>query len=112
MDIIVVGQQAWDIEIGSNCKNIALEFSKNNRVIYVNPPLDRITVLRNRKDEKVRKRLNIIAKKTNSLQKIKDKLWNLYPDRVIESINWIKNDWLYNILNKWNNERFAKSIES
>ena len=32
-DIIVVGIQAWDIEIGSNCKNIALEFSQNNRVI-------------------------------------------------------------------------------
>ena len=40
-DIIVVGIQAWDIEIGSNCKNIALEFSKNNRVIYVNPPMVR-----------------------------------------------------------------------
>ena len=31
-DIVVFGIQAWDIEIGSNCKNIALEFAKNNRV--------------------------------------------------------------------------------
>ena len=31
-DIIVMGIQAWDIEIGSNCKNIALEMAKNNRV--------------------------------------------------------------------------------
>ena len=31
-DIIVVGVQPWDIEIGSNCKNIAHEFSKHNRV--------------------------------------------------------------------------------
>jgi hypothetical protein len=27
-DIVVIGIQPWDIEIGSNCKNIALEFSK------------------------------------------------------------------------------------
>lgn len=42
-DIIVVGQQPWDVEIGSNCKNIATEFAKHNRVLYVNSPLDRIT---------------------------------------------------------------------
>jgi hypothetical protein len=42
MDIVITGQQAWDVEIGSNCKNIALEFSKQHRVLYVNSPLDRI----------------------------------------------------------------------
>ena len=31
-DIIIVGQQPWDVEIGSNCKDIAIEFSKYNRV--------------------------------------------------------------------------------
>jgi hypothetical protein len=36
MDIIVTGLQPWDVEIGSNCKNIAIEFAKNNRVLYVN----------------------------------------------------------------------------
>ena len=32
-DIIIVGIQPWDIEIGSNCKNIALEFAKDNRTL-------------------------------------------------------------------------------
>jgi hypothetical protein len=59
-DIIVVGQQPWDVEIGSNCKNIALEFSKQNRVLYVNSPLDRITSIRDKKDPKTQKRLNVI----------------------------------------------------
>ncbi len=30
-DIIVVGQQPWDVSIGSNCKNIAMEFSKKKQ---------------------------------------------------------------------------------
>jgi glycosyltransferase involved in cell wall biosynthesis len=110
-DIIIVGQQPWDIEIGSNCKNIALEFSKHNRVLYVNPPLDRISLFRNRKDDKIKKRLRVIKRKETGLVKIKDNLWNLYPDCMIESINWMKFDTLYNLLNKINNKRLAKSIQ-
>jgi len=67
MDIVVVGQQPWDVEIGSNCKNIALEFSEHHRVLYVNSPLDRITVIRGRRDEKVKKRLQVVAGKLEGL---------------------------------------------
>ncbi len=110
-DIIVVGQQAWDVEIGSNCKNLALEFSRHNRVLYVNSPLDRITKLKNAADPKVKQRIDVINGRTESLIEIKENLWNLYPDEIIESINWIKNDFFYNILNKINNKRFARSID-
>ena len=58
-DIIIVGIQPWDIEIGSNCKNIALEFAKNNRVLYVNPPMDRFTRFKHRNRERVQKRIQI-----------------------------------------------------
>ena len=54
-DIIVMGIQAWDIEIGSNCKNIAVEFAKNNRVLYVNPPMDRVSQYRERQTQKIKK---------------------------------------------------------
>jgi len=39
-DIIVVGQQPWDPKLAAIAKTIALEFSKHNRVLYVNSPLD------------------------------------------------------------------------
>ncbi len=45
-DIVIVGLQPWDTEIGSNCKDIAVEMSKNNRVLYVNSPFDRISKFR------------------------------------------------------------------
>jgi glycosyltransferase involved in cell wall biosynthesis len=110
-DILVVGQQAWDIEIGSNCKNIAQEFSKYNRVLYVNPPLDRITVLRQGKDEKVKKRMAVVNGERSGLEQISNNLWNLYPDEIIESINWIKLHWLFDQLNKRNNKIFAGAIK-
>jgi len=110
-DIIIVGQQPWDVEIGSNCKNIAIEFSKNNRVLYVNAPLDRISLMRGGNDEKIKKRKDIVEGKASGLLKIADNLWNLYPDSMIESINWIGIHSIFKMLNKVNNRRFASSIQ-
>ncbi|MFW1396704.1 hypothetical protein ACEV8T_23205, partial [Vibrio parahaemolyticus] len=77
------------VEIGSNCKNIAIEFAKHNRVLYVNSPLDRITKWRGSKDDKIKKRIRVIKGEENGLVPISNNLWNLYPNRMIESINWI-----------------------
>jgi teichuronic acid biosynthesis glycosyltransferase TuaH len=109
-DFIIVGQQAWDVEIGSNCKNIALELSKHNRVLYVNPPLDRVTQFRERNGERVIKRQKMMRGEENNLIRIKENLWNFYPDCVLESINWIKNHFLFDTINRWNNARYAKTI--
>ena len=49
-DIIMVGLAALDSRIGSNVINLAQVFSKHNRVLYVNYPLDRLTLFRERKD--------------------------------------------------------------
>ena len=111
-DIIIVGIQPWDIEIGSNCKNIALEFAKHNRVLYVNPPLDRITRYRQKQKERVKKRIKILKGQLSDIEKIDTNLWNLYPKSLIESINWINAHKLYKILNKRNAKLFAKNIKS
>ena len=110
-DIVIVGQQPWDVEIGSNCKNIALEFSKNNRVLYVNSALDRITLLKNKNEPKVVKRLEVIKHKRKGIEPISHNLWNLFPDCLVESITWLKSKALFNSLNKVNNKRFAESIK-
>lgn len=110
-DIVVVGQQPWDVEIGSNCKNLALEFSRYNRVLYVNSPLDRITFMKKKSDPKVQKRIAVIEHKEPGLVQIQNNLWNLYPDRMIESINWVKSHYLFNVFNKINNKRFALPIQ-
>ncbi|MCX2574876.1 glycosyltransferase [Pedobacter sandarakinus] len=111
-NIIIVGQQAWDTEIGSNCKNIALEFSKQNRVLYINPPLDRISKMRGRNDPKVLKRLDIISGKNSGLEEITPNLFTLYPDCLIESINWLPGSFLFNAVNKINNKRFFNAIKA
>ena len=110
-DIVIVGQQPWDTSIGSNCKNIAMEFAKNNRVLYVNSALDRITRMRHKDDPKIQKRINVISGKEKGLVVLDKNLWNLYPDCLTESINWIKVRGIFDLLNKRNNRLFANSIE-
>jgi len=109
-DIIVAGLQSWDIKIGSNCKNMALEMSRHNRVLYVNRALDRISALRMPQDEMVRTRLNSLHGKTNDINPVNDTLWTLDPRTVLESINWIPFRGVFDHFNYINNKRLAKEI--
>ena len=111
-NIIIVGQQPWDTEIGSNCKNIALEFSKQNRVLYINPPLDRISRMRHAGDKKVQKRLSVIQGRQSGLEEINPGLFTLYPDCLIESVNWLPGGLIFNAINRLNNNRFYRSVRS
>ncbi|MCX6248513.1 MAG: glycosyltransferase [Bacteroidetes bacterium] len=111
-DIIVTSLQPWDIEIGSNCKNIALEFARDNRVLYVNSPLDRATLLRGRKDPRVRKRMDVLKGRTDDLVQVRDNLWTINPRTLLESISRIPWNWLFDLGNKINNRRFARQIQS
>lgn len=108
-DIVIVGLQPWDIEIGSNCKNIALEFAKHNRVLYVNPPIDGKTLLKDKAKPALQKRLELIRTGKNLIQ-LDQNMWTLYPAEIIRSINWIPFTPAFRIFNKWNNQRFAKNI--
>lgn len=111
-DIVVIGIQAWDIEIGSNCKNIATEFAKHNRVLYVNPPMDRISRWRERNTAKIQKRLRVKHGQDTDLVELDTNLWNLYPKTMIESINSIPSATLFDCLNRRNSKRFIKDITS
>lgn len=110
-DIVIVGIQAWDIEIGSNCKNIALEMSRYNRVLYVNSPLDRISKFKERKTEKIKKRLRIKSGKEDDLVNIDKNLWTLYPKTTIESINWIGSKGIFDFVNRMNGKKFTNDIK-
>ncbi len=108
-NIIITGIQPWDIEIGSNCKNIAREFAKSNKVLYVNSPLDRISAWKKRRTKNVQKRLKIIDRLEPALREVEKNLWVYNPPIFLLAINWLPS-FLFNILNKWNSFRFANSI--
>jgi len=110
MDIVIIGIQPWYFELGSNCKNIALQLAKAHRVLYINMPLDRKTVMRNKHDPTIARHLRVISGKEDALVRIQDNLWNYYPRRIMESINWLPSDRLFGYFNRINSRRFALEI--
>ncbi|SHM93150.1 Glycosyltransferase involved in cell wall bisynthesis [Chitinophaga jiangningensis] len=109
-DIVVIGLQPWYTPIGSNCKNIALEFSRHNRVLYINAPLDRKTLLTEKQDANLLHHKSLLKNTQDSLVRINDNMWNYYPLSVMESVNWLPSTTLFRVFNQVNNRRFAKEI--
>jgi hypothetical protein len=109
-DIIVYGLQAWDYNIASTCKYTAIEMARHNRVLYVNPPLQRSSLMREKDDPAIQKRIKILKGQEDDLVQEMDNLWVLYPKTVVESINWIKSPAIFNFLNKINDKRYAKEV--
>lgn len=109
-DILIIGIQPWDIEIGSNCKNIAEVMSRNNRVLYVNNPLDRKTWLTERKSAKVKKRIRVLQGRVQAIEQINPNLWVLNPRTILESLNALPDGKIFDFFNRINNKRLAKEI--
>jgi teichuronic acid biosynthesis glycosyltransferase TuaH len=110
-DIVVVGLNPWHSEIASNCRNIAIEFAKHNRVLYVNHPLDRASLSASKNSGHYKNHFEIISKKKENLFQVEKNIWTLYPKTILESANWIPYTSIFRIINKINNRRFAADIK-
>ena len=110
-DIIMFGLQPWDIEIGSNFKNMALELSKNNRVLYVNHPVNRISMIQERNNAQIKNRIRSLKYGEKVLEPAFEKLWVFNPRTILESVNWIPSAFLFDRFNYINNKRLAKEIQ-
>lgn len=111
-DIVVVGIQAWDLTIGSNCKNIALELAKDNRVLYVNQPMDRYSRKKEKNTDKIIRRENVLKGIEPDLEEVSPNIWVLNPTTILESINRIPFAPVYNLMNRLNTRRFSSRIYS
>lgn len=109
-NIIMVCQQNWDLGIGSNAKNLAKEFAKQNRVLYVNIPLDVNTLLRGYSRPEVRKKLRVVLGQTAGLAQVESNLWVYTPDTLCLSVNWLTSKPLFSKLNQFNSKLLANSI--
>lgn len=112
LDFIVMGNQPWDVPIGSNCKNIAEVIARDNRVLYVNRPLDLFTLLKNKPEDKdyIAKRQAVRKGETKPIQHIKDGLYTLDPRVILPSINWMPDGFLYDRFLKGLNQQIFQEL--
>ncbi|KAB2814847.1 glycosyltransferase family 1 protein [Phaeocystidibacter luteus] len=109
---IFMAQQPMDTKIGSNAIDMAYEISKRHEVLYVNIPMDRITKLRNKEEDRdfLKRRKEVANGSRKPLEKIRENLWQLTPGITLESINTLPDGSLFDKLNMWNNRKLSAVI--
>jgi len=110
-DFIITGLQSWDIPVGSNAIDIALELALDNRVLYVNSPLDLMTMVRNRQQKIKDHRNSVMQGRSNPLRKVGKRLWVLDFPFFIWSVNGLPDGPLFDTVNKWNNRRIFRYVQ-
>lgn len=109
-DFVFTGLQPWDITIGSNAKDIALEISKHNRVLYINTPLDKKTYYSKNNNPEHIQRKKVIDGKVPILRQINSNLWILDYPFTIWSINFLPDGNLFDLANKINNNKMYSFV--
>lgn len=112
MNFVFVSLQRINTDRDSTSTSLAKELAKKNKVLYVNSPIDRRTILSADKDEYTKAHIASIKQKEDPLTQVHENLWVLNPTRIIESINWIPFTTVFSALNWINNYRFAKDIKA
>lgn len=107
---IIIAQQEWELNLGSNARNLAVEFSKKNAVLYVNPAIDLKSIIKQIKTVHGRNRLKLALGLGENTLKISENLWVHTPQTISISINWLKQINLHHILNERNSKRFFNSL--
>ncbi len=109
-NFIIISPRHWDNPMGTTIKNAALEISKRNRVLFIGPPLQRSYQLLKNKIPEVRKYWAVFRGNHPNLRQVNDNLIVFYPKTVLESINLINNNRIYDFLLRLNERRFARQI--
>lgn len=103
-DIVMMSLQNWGDSLGSNSYNLALEFSRDNRVLYVNRAPDRATRIKGyfKKQSQI---------KTNEwISNINPNLFVLHTRTIMESINFLP-PILFHRFNYLNGRKLAIEIK-
>jgi glycosyltransferase involved in cell wall biosynthesis len=105
-DIVLFSFQPWDSEIGFNFKDMAYELARYNRVLFINRANDRASLLPEKNDGNITPE----NKRKEELIYLQENFWIYNTGVVLESINWINWNALYDFINKSNNRRLAEKI--
>lgn len=111
MNFVFVSLQRINTDRDSTSTSLAKELAKNHKVLYVNSPIDRKTILSTNTDEYTKAHIASIKSKEDPLTQAQKNLWVLNPVHIIESINWIPSTTIFSAVNRINNLRFAGEIK-
>ncbi len=108
---IVIAQQDWELNLGSNARNLAETFHKKYPVLYVNPAVDLRSILTQLHTARGWKRLWLgLGLGSRNTQKVNGQMWVHTPASIAFSINWLTIIPLYHFFNRINGGSFFRSL--
>lgn len=107
---VITALQSWSRHEASNAQSLAVEISKDNLVLYVNPPLDMTALLENNTPHTEHSN-RVLRGCDKALRRINSNLWVLEPPIIISSINKVSSSSVFDILNRRNNRKYADIIK-
>lgn len=108
-NLVIFSLTPWNIDYGANIKDLSLEFAKSHRVLYIDVPLKRKERWFMADKPQVQEARDRIRNR-EFLKEVKPNLWHYISQELLESVNQLKNDFLFDTINHVNNKRFAKAI--
>jgi glycosyltransferase involved in cell wall biosynthesis len=114
-NFIITAAQLWDIQIGSTIKNITMELSKQNRVLFVNSPLDVTTRLHAaikptlKQAPEFEQRIAVLKGKRPSLRNINPNLWVADCPFTLLPVSKLPTP-MFECVNRYNNRRIGNFI--
>lgn len=109
-DFLFTGLQPWDLSIGSNARDIALEISRHNRVLYVNTPLVKWNSDLHSDRTDMQQRLKVLRGEAPPLRQVRENLWVLDFPFTLFPVNALPDGRVFDRANRMNNRKMFRYI--
>ena len=109
---VFTGLQSWNMSASGNERKLAMEISRHNQVLYVNPPMDMAGLLRGYRDreEKPDSTVRVRYDSQRVLRRVNPGLWVLEPPVILSAVHGVKNFTVFDFFNKRNNLKFYGAL--
>ncbi len=108
--IVITGLNSWGCRPRSNAQSLAREFSRANRVLYVNPPSDISVLLGGCSTVEKEHKSRVLRGSEPAIRRINSNLWVLEPPIIVSAASKIYSDVVFDFLNRRNNRRYGEVI--
>lgn len=98
----------WDEHEPGDVQHMAMELSRYNKVLYVNPPQDILQLLKGSKDKEFKAK--VMGRGDRAIRREGHSLWVLEPPVITAPVNLLRINSVSDALIKRNNRKLSKAI--
>lgn len=107
---VITAFTPWGAFPSGSAERLAAELSRTNRVLYVNPPASLAALLRGGDSADACRKNRVLRGSEPAIRRAGANLWILEPPIVVPRGARIYSDTVFDLLNRYNNRRYADVI--